>query len=575
MAYSAASETLVHIVPESNFLNLALLPLTLDEAGGDIYLKTPSGEYIVDIGTNGNAKIAIKPALENRRAFRKVEGEKGAYTFQINDKFMCAEPDGRVTVTRKVASIWERFRVNTVDDAGTAALAQARRLLSAARLEEAVLLLDATLRQGDVIADTRDEMLIELIKAHISRGDIDRALCLHDRMTARGRFDVGELILARLEREGKYTRADRLRRSRQTYDWQGLGRLCSIEYPYSKKLEICARSHSPDERRGVSLRRQFWPSHAGAVVDRARVIGSDWAVYSAESGGFLYSTFHHHLRVPPGVHPAGRLQIKAARPSRHIRGTAFLLGGYHNYYHHLIDYSLNYYYVWRMMQEHLSGAADLVRAAVEAPLICSELRYPWQLEVFELLGIPRSRLIPLGYGETVLVDRLILLPQMEIGYGWMRDPAPRDWLIERVRAGSTLSTTVDAVYISRKSARTRRIQNEQELENRLADLGIKTVVLEQLSVAEQLGTFLSAKTVIASHGAGLANIIVAPRGTAVVELMPADGIKPDYYLNLATSLGLKFLRFPISKKFEDMVDSTVCVSEFLHFLHEHVSRVRC
>jgi len=107
LAYSPASRALVHIAPESNFFEW---PLILDGVGGDLYLKTPSGQYVVDIAADGTAKIAAKPALKNGRILRKVEGENAFYTVQINDKYMCAESDGRVTVTREIASMWESFR---------------------------------------------------------------------------------------------------------------------------------------------------------------------------------------------------------------------------------------------------------------------------------------------------------------------------------------------------------------------------------------------------------------------------------------------------------------------------------
>ncbi len=116
LAYDRESRAVVHVAPELATLNLTVLPLTLEEVGGDIYLKTPLGEYIVDIDTDGNAKLATKPTLESRRACSKTLGEEASYTFKFNDNFACAEPDGRVTVKRKIASQWELFHVNVKDE---------------------------------------------------------------------------------------------------------------------------------------------------------------------------------------------------------------------------------------------------------------------------------------------------------------------------------------------------------------------------------------------------------------------------------------------------------------------------
>jgi hypothetical protein len=110
LAYNPESKALVHVAPELIFANL---PLYIEEIGANIHLRTSSGEYIVDIGTEGSAKTRINSTPGHIRAEKKNEGEATFFMFKINDKFMCAETDGRITVTRKAGSYWESFRVNT------------------------------------------------------------------------------------------------------------------------------------------------------------------------------------------------------------------------------------------------------------------------------------------------------------------------------------------------------------------------------------------------------------------------------------------------------------------------------
>jgi hypothetical protein len=114
LAYSPDSKTLVHLPPESIFLAPRLLPLTVQEIGLDVYLKTPSGDYILDIDPRGNVTIGPNPPGDidgAMRGVKKIERNKRFWAFQLNNLFMCAEADGRVAVSRKVASTWELFRV--------------------------------------------------------------------------------------------------------------------------------------------------------------------------------------------------------------------------------------------------------------------------------------------------------------------------------------------------------------------------------------------------------------------------------------------------------------------------------
>jgi capsular polysaccharide biosynthesis protein len=82
--------------------------------------------------------------------------------------------------------------------------------------------------------------------------------------------------------------------------------------------------------------------------------------------------------------------------------------------------------------------------------------------------------------------------------------------------------------------------NEAELETQLLAAGFVSIQTEQFSVAEQAGLFGSAKYVVASHGAGLANLAFAPANTLLVELFHPDYIRPAYE-NLAAAAGLRYI----------------------------------
>ena len=74
-------------------------------------------------------------------------------------------------------------------------------------------------------------------------------------------------------------------------------------------------------------------------------------------------------------------------------------------------------------------------------------------------------------------------------------------------------------YISRCNASFRRLLNESEIVNALMSEGFECVTLESLTFEAQVNLFQSADTVVAPHGAGLANAVFMPLGSKMVELI--------------------------------------------------------
>jgi capsular polysaccharide biosynthesis protein len=74
------------------------------------------------------------------------------------------------------------------------------------------------------------------------------------------------------------------------------------------------------------------------------------------------------------------------------------------------------------------------------------------------------------------------------------------------------------LFVSRADSTARVLVNEVELAAQAASAGFETVVLSELSVAEQVRRFAEASHVIAPHGAGLANLLFCRPGAAVCEL---------------------------------------------------------
>lgn len=91
------------------------------------------------------------------------------------------------------------------------------------------------------------------------------------------------------------------------------------------------------------------------------------------------------------------------------------------------------------------------------------------------------------------------------------------------------------IIISRKNALERRIINEKSFEKSLSKYDFKIIYLETLTYIEQVILFANAKIIIATHGAGITNIIYSKKAL-LIELFPSKrNIRDAYYFTQITS----------------------------------------
>jgi hypothetical protein len=118
--------------------------------------------------------------------------------------------------------------------------------------------------------------------------------------------------------------------------------------------------------------------------------------------------------------------------------------------------------------------------------------------------------------------------------GWAIDYLRRQFKIaERpARAGRK-------IMISRADTRGRGIVNWPDVEQVFRRDGFEVVTLAGRAVDEQIALFQDAAQVVGVHGAGLTNILFAPRDCCVLEIVPPLVAVHDYWL-LASSLGQRY-----------------------------------
>lgn len=96
------------------------------------------------------------------------------------------------------------------------------------------------------------------------------------------------------------------------------------------------------------------------------------------------------------------------------------------------------------------------------------------------------------------------------------------------------------VYISRRGALKRKIENEEELIPFLKKEGFEIVQMEHLSFKQQRELMRETKVLVSLHGAGLANMIFMPKESIVIELHPDVERYNSCFYHLAAAIGIGY-----------------------------------
>jgi len=119
-----------------------------------------------------------------------------------------------------------------------------------------------------------------------------------------------------------------------------------------------------------------------------------------------------------------------------------------------------------------------------------------------------------------------------------------EWINDKLRPALGVAATSGAkrrIYITREDARVRRVSNETAVMAELEARGFVKQRFSNLSVREQIELMSSAEAIVLPHGAGCANLVFAPEGARVVELMPESSVHPMYGM-IAKLRGLRYGR---------------------------------
>ena len=175
----------------------------------------------------------------------------------------------------------------------------------------------------------------------------------------------------------------------------------------------------------------------------------------------------------------------------------------------------------------------LRQAGVDVDYYLVDCLSPFQQNVFAALGIERSQLIQ-PHCRLLLEAQQLLVPSLPTP-GCLR--GFRSMLTEALDVGGPMQAT-RRTFISRRKTGTRTLANEPELEALLHAHGFETHWMESYSLSEQARLIRESEIIVATHGAGLANLLFARPKTHVIEIVPAGRYNATCYPEKSRVFGL-------------------------------------
>lgn len=197
---------------------------------------------------------------------------------------------------------------------------------------------------------------------------------------------------------------------------------------------------------------------------------------------------------------------------------------YNTYFHAIVDNVL------RVAALTHSGRSDLPGLK----LLCSRPLQPMESYLLDRLAPPGYEVV---HADADYLYRLnyAVLSTFKTGRNCGYIPALyRSMLTDHVRP-SEPSRRTGKYFLSREGAAHRKVRNKDAFRKLLDRHGYQIVDPSTLPPAEQISMFYHADTIVAAHGAGLANTIFA-RFLNIIELFPSPRVTPTYYY-VAKSMG--------------------------------------
>ncbi len=178
--------------------------------------------------------------------------------------------------------------------------------------------------------------------------------------------------------------------------------------------------------------------------------------------------------------------------------------------------------ICRIIEE---SGKDLGGAKLCFPMI--HRRY--EKELLSMLGIKENQVIDSKAVGGVIAEKVTIVPMA----GWFKGNPNVDLLRKHLMPPATTKGP-ELLYLARMGRR--RCLNDAALIERCLELGFTVVDESSRTIPEQIELYRDAKVLAGPHGSAFTNMVWAPPGARIVEMIPST-FDVEYHEHLAASLG--------------------------------------
>ncbi|MFM5681007.1 DUF563 domain-containing protein [Aeromonas veronii] len=193
------------------------------------------------------------------------------------------------------------------------------------------------------------------------------------------------------------------------------------------------------------------------------------------------------------------------------------------------------------------------------------------LSILQLIGIKREQVVQVG--NTWIECEEVVISSF-LSFGHLHTPSNYylktcDELLSAIKI-TKFDELPKKIFVSRRNASQRRIENEIELYSDLIELGFFICDPGDYSMDEQIALFSSAEVIVGSHGMGIANCAFSKNLKLLVEIMPTTWNRVSYY-RLAQLRDAKYACYWISPINGQLVINKL---KFMSFI-ENIEGIKC
>jgi len=187
--------------------------------------------------------------------------------------------------------------------------------------------------------------------------------------------------------------------------------------------------------------------------------------------------------------------------------------------------------VCHFLLDHLTRVALFDRFSPGAKILIAEPYLIYE-RILQHAGLADRVVSPAARRFSIRAETLLVSSNMIDDFrhpGHFGAPWAMGFLRERFDVKTRRSGQTRRIFISRADSKARNILNWPDVAPVLAAHGFDIVTLATMTLEEQIAIFAQAACVAGVHGAGLTNVIFAPPGLRVLEILPQMVASPAYW----------------------------------------------